>query len=52
MVDYDEQIYVAKAMIKRGGNFAHYLGEALMCADRVNAQRIHDAFPEGWKKKT
>lgn len=48
MVDYDEQIYVAKAMIKRGGSFAHYLGESLMHADPVNAQKIHDAFPEYW----
>lgn len=50
MVDYDEQIKVARAMIKWGGGFVHYLGEALMHADRINAQIIHDAFPECWEE--
>lgn len=48
MVDYYEQNKVARAMIKWGGSFIHYLGESLMRADPVNAQRIHDAFPEHW----
>ena len=48
MVDYDEQINVAMAMIKWGGGFIRSLGEALMRADRGNAQRVYDAFPEYW----
>ena len=50
MVDYDEQIQVAKAMMKWGGSFVLCLGEALMRADPVNAQKIHDAFPECWEE--
>lgn len=50
MVDYKEQINVAKAMMRWGGSFTHYLGEALTRADRGNAQRIHDAFPECWEE--
>ena len=50
MVDYEEQIKVARAMIKWGGSFVLYLGEALTRADRGNAQIIHDAFPECWEE--
>ena len=50
MVDYDESIKVAKAMIKRGGGFVNALGLALMKADAINRQRIKDAFPEYWKE--
>lgn len=50
MVDYDEQNRVARAMIKWGGGFVRSLGEALFRADPVNAQKIHDAFPECWEE--
>lgn len=50
MVDYEEQINVALAMIKWGGDFIRCLGEALMHADRGNAQKIHDAFPDYWEE--
>lgn len=50
MAKYDEAINVAEAMIKYGGSFVSALGEALMCADSVNQQKIHDAFLEYWKQ--
>jgi len=50
MVDYDEQNKIARAMVKWGGSFVHYLGESLMRADPVNAQKIHDAFPDCWEE--
>ena len=52
MIDNVEQNKVAQAMIKWGwsDDFIHSLGEALMCADPVNVQRIHDAFPEYWEE--
>lgn len=49
MVDYNEQNRVARAMIRWGGSFIRYLGEALIRADPINAQKIQDAFPEYWK---
>ncbi|GAI52555.1 unnamed protein product [marine sediment metagenome] len=49
-VDYDEQIKVAKAMMKWGGSFTRHLGEAIIRADLRNAQRVHDAFPECWEE--
>lgn len=50
MVDYDEQNEVARAMMKWGGNFTRYLGEALIRADLKNAQKVHDAFPDIWEE--
>lgn len=50
MVDYIEQTKVAHAMIKWGGSFVNALGLALMKADRNNAQKIKDAFPEYWEE--
>ena len=48
MVNYIEQTKVAHAMVKWGGGFVSALGLALMKADRGNAQKIKDAFPEYW----
>lgn len=50
MVEYIEQTKVAHAMIKWGGGFISALGFALMKADRSNAQKIKDAFPEYWEE--
>lgn len=50
MVDYYEQHKVARSMIKWGGSFIRSIGDALMHADRINAQKIHDAFPEYWEE--
>lgn len=48
MVEYLEQNTVAHSMMKHGGGFVSALGVALMKADRTNAQKIKDAFPEYW----
>lgn len=50
MVDYIEQQKVAQAMIKWGGGFISTLGLVVMRADRVNAQKIKDAFSEYWEE--
>jgi hypothetical protein len=48
--DHDEAIHVARAMIKSGGSFVYYLGQALEHADHINTARIKDAFPEYWQE--
>ena len=50
MVDYIEQTKVAQSMEKYGGGFVGALGFALMKADRNNAQKIKEAFPEYWEE--
>ena len=51
MIDNVERNKVARAMIQWGwgDEFIRNLGETLICADSVNAQRIQDAFPEYWE---
>ena len=50
-MDFEEEKYfVASGMAKFGGRFVKALGEALHCADWVNAPKIKKAFPEYWKE--
>lgn len=48
-VIFQQQI-VAAAMRKWGGSFVESLGTALVHADPINAQKIHDAWPEIWNE--
>lgn len=43
-----QQQTVAVAMRKWGGSFVESLGAALAHADPINAQKIHDTWPEIW----
>ena len=36
----------ARLMVMRGGRFMKQIGEAWLCADPVNADRLVAAFPE------
>ena len=36
----------ARLMVQRGGRFMQKIGEAWLCADPVNADRLVEAFPE------
>ena len=46
----EEKYYVALGMERFGGGFAQRLGEALVRADKFNAQKIKSAWPDEWKK--
>ena len=48
MVNHDEKITVANAMIKYGGSFVSNLGKALMSADHINTKKIRITFSEYW----
>jgi len=45
-----EKYFVASGMVVYGGSFVKSLGNALHCADIINAQKIKDAFPKYWKE--
>lgn len=47
---HDERIRVAEAMRSRGGSFVQALGNALMCADSANVEKIRQAWPELWRE--
>lgn len=47
---WDEQYWVAQAMVKKGGGFIKALGEALRLADAENAAKLKEAFPGIWRK--
>ena len=47
---YDEQQETSIQMRANGGRFVRFLGAALHCADKDNAERIRTAFPELWEK--
>ena len=49
MIDQDEKVSVAQAMIRYGGGFVKQLGVALMLADLVNQKKIKDTWPEYWE---
>ena len=50
MIDQDEKVLVAQAMIEYGGGFVKQLGVALMLADMDNQQKIKDTWPEYWEE--
>ena len=47
--EHDEALHVAKMMVKYGGSFVRYLGEALIHADANNTKRIKEAFHDYWQ---
>lgn len=46
----DQKRTIGLNMIKHGGSFVKYLGEALLRADWENSQKIFVAFPEYCEK--
>lgn len=41
---------IASVMIRYGGSFVKHLGEALLCADSENRERIKNGFRNYWEQ--
>lgn len=44
----NEQPTVAENMERFGGSFIQNIGRALLCADYINAHKIHATWPVEW----